>query len=142
MKPIEILLVEDSPTDTLLAKEALKASKLQNMLHSVSDGEKALDFLHQRNGFEQSPRPDLILLDLNLPKKSGHEVLVAIKSDERFKSIPVIVLTTSNDEIDVLGAYREHANCYVVKPVDFSKFAEAVKAIDGFWFSVVQLPKS
>ena len=139
-RPVEILLVEDSPTDVLLAKEALESSKLINNLHIVNDGVEAMAFLNREGHFAESPCPDLILLDLNLPKKDGREVLSEIKEDDRFKRIPVVVLTTSKDETDVLKAYGLHANCYIVKPVDFEKFVEVVDSIENFWFSVVTLP--
>jgi len=139
-RPVEILLVEDSPTDVLLAKEALESSKLANNLHIVNDGVEAMAFLYREGQYTKAPYPDLILLDLNLPKKDGREVLSEIKEDDRFKRIPVVVLTTSKDETDVLKAYGLHANCYVVKPVDFEKFAEIVQSIENFWFSVVTLP--
>ena len=140
LTPIEILLVEDSPTDALLAKEALTYSKVCNNLHLVTDGVEAMAFLHRQGKYQGVRLPDLILLDLNLPKKDGREVLEEIKGDERFKRIPVVILTTSKDEYDVLAAYGHHANCYIVKPVDFEKFSEVVKYIEGFWFAVVTLP--
>lgn len=139
-RPVEILLVEDSPTDVLLAKEALESSKLANNLHIVNDGAEAMAFLRREGKYTEAPFPDLILLDLNLPKKDGREVLSEIKEDDRLKRIPVVVLTTSKDETDVMKAYGLHANCYVVKPVDFEKFAEIVQSIENFWFSVVTLP--
>jgi CheY-like chemotaxis protein len=137
--PVEILLVEDSPTDVLLAKEALEYSKIVNNLHVASDGVEAMAFLRKEGKHKDSPRPGLILLDLNLPKKDGREVLAEIKGDETLKLIPVVVLTTSKSEADVLRAYGLHANCYIVKPVDFEKFAEVVRSIENFWFSVVTL---
>jgi two-component system response regulator len=140
MKPIEILLVEDSPTDALLAKEALEASKIINIIHHVADGEEALDYLHKRGKYQNADRPDIILLDLNLPKRDGKEVLAEIKYDETLKRIPVVVLTTSEDEKDIFESYGHHANCYIVKPVNFSKFAQVVVDIEGFWFSIVKLP--
>ena len=140
-QPIEILLVEDSPTDALLAKAALEQSKLVNNLHLVTDGVEAIAFLRKEGKYQQAPRPDLILLDLNLPKKDGREVLAEIKDDEGLKRIPVVVLTTSKSEADVLKAYGLHANCYIVKPVDFEQFAEVVRGIEIFWFSVVTLPQ-
>ncbi|QVL31405.1 response regulator [Telmatocola sphagniphila] len=140
LKPIEILLVEDSPTDALLAREALGESRLFNQLHQVSDGVEAMAFLNQEGAYATAPRPDLILLDLNLPRKDGREVLAELKTDERFKRIPVIVLTTSHAERDILAAYNHHANCYIVKPVDFQKFTSVVQSIEGFWFAVVTLP--
>jgi two-component system, chemotaxis family, response regulator Rcp1 len=140
IKPVEILLVEDSPTDALLAKEALEYSKVCNHLHLVVDGVEALDFLRRQGKHAAAPRPDLILLDLNLPRKDGREVLKEIKGDEQLCFIPVVILTTSTQEADVMKTYGLHANCYVVKPVDFEKFAEVVKAIENFWFAVVKLP--
>lgn len=140
LKPNEILLVEDSPTDALLAKEALEYSKVNNLLHHVTDGVEALAFLRKEGKYRGLARPDLILLDLNLPKKDGRAVLAEIKADEKLRLIPVVVLTTSEDQGDVVDAYEHHANCYIVKPVDFEQFAQVVQAIDGFWFSVVTLP--
>ena len=140
LEPVEILLVEDSPTDVLLAKEALEYSKIVNNLHVVPDGVEAMAFLRKEGKYKDVARPGLILLDLNLPKKDGREVLAEIKSDEELKRIPVVVLTTSKSEVDILKAYGLHANCYIVKPVDFEKFAELVRSIENFWFSVVTLP--
>jgi two-component system, chemotaxis family, response regulator Rcp1 len=140
LRPVEILLVEDSPTDVLLAKEALEGSKVINNLHTVPDGIEAMAFLCREGKYNDVPRPDLILLDLNLPRKDGREVLADIKSDEKLKRIPVVVLTTSKSEADIRKAYGLHANCYIVKPVDFEKFAEVVRGIENFWFSVVTLP--
>ena len=139
-RPAEILLVEDSPTDALLAKEALKFSKVLNNLHTVMDGVDAIAFLRKEGEYANVPRPDIILLDLNMPRMDGREVLKEIKADEDLKLIPVVVLTTSMDEIDVLKAYGLHANCYIVKPVDFEKFAEIVRTIEIFWLVVVTLP--
>ena len=139
-RPAEILLVEDSPTDALLAKEALKFSKVCNNLHTVMDGVDAMAFLRKEGEYANVPRPDIILLDLNMPRMDGREVLKEIKADEDLKFIPVVVLTTSMDEIDVLKAYGLHANCYIVKPVDFEKFAEIVRTIEVFWLVVVTLP--
>ena len=141
LQPVEILLVEDSPTDVLLAKEALEYSKIVNNLHTAADGVEAMAFLRCEGKFKDAPRPGLILLDLNLPKKDGREVLAEIKSDEKLKRIPVVVLTTSKSEVDILKAYGLHANCYIVKPVDFEKFAEVVRSIQNFWFAVVMLPR-
>lgn len=140
LKHIEILLVEDSPADVLITREAFEEAKLLNTLHVVEDGVQALEFLHQEGSFTSAPRPDLILLDLNLPRKNGREVLAEIKSDVAFKSIPVIILTTSSADDDILNAYDLHANCYVVKPVGFESFFKAVQSIQNFWFSVVALP--
>lgn len=140
VRPAEILLVEDSPTDALLAREALEFSKVANHLHTVTDGVEAMAFLYQEGRYANVPRPDLILLDLNLPKKDGREVLHDIKNSEDLKRIPVVVLTTSRNEADVLQAYGLHANCYIVKPVDFTKFAAVVRTIEAFWFAAVVLP--
>ncbi len=141
LRPVEILLVEDSPTDVLLAHEALESTKLVNNLHTVSDGVQAIAFLRREGQYKDAPRPGLILLDLNLPKKDGREVLAEIKTDDALKRIPVVVLTTSKSEADILIAYGLHANCYIVKPVDFEKFAEVVTHIENFWFAVVTLPE-
>lgn len=140
--PIEILLVEDSPTDILMAKEALEYSKVLNRLHTVEDGEKAVSFLRRQGAYVDAPRPGLVLLDLNLPKKSGREVLADIKSDENLKTIPIVVLTTSKAEEDIVRSYGLHANCYITKPVEFEKLAAVVRDIQQFWFSVVTLPPS
>ena len=138
--PIEILLVEDNPGDVRLTKEALKEGKVYSNLHTVKDGVEAMEFLRRQGKFKDVPRPDIILLDLNLPRKDGREVLEEIKSDEMFKRIPVVVLTTSKAEEDVLRTYNLHANCYVTKPVDLEKFMVVVKSIDVFWLTVVTLP--
>jgi CheY-like chemotaxis protein len=140
VKAIEILLIEDSPGDVRLTQEALKDSKLINNLSIVRDGVDAMTFLRQEGPYSQSPRPDLILLDLNLPKKDGRQVLQEIKSDEALMRIPVVILTTSDNEKDVLITYNLHANCYITKPVDFMQFINVVKSIEHFWFSIVKLP--
>ena len=140
MNHIDILLVEDSPADVLITREAFKEFRLVNTLHVVEDGVEALAFLNREGKYASVPLPDLILLDLNLPRKSGREVLAEIKTDPRFKSIPVIILTTSPSEQDVLESYEHHANCYIIKPVGFDNFVEAMKSIRQFWFSVVTLP--
>ena len=140
MNQIDILLVEDSPADVLITREAFAEFKIVNTLHVVEDGVEAMAFLNQDGKYASIPRPDLILLDLNLPRKNGREVLAEIKTDPALKSIPVVVLTTSHSERDVLEAYDQHANCYIVKPVGFDSFVEAMKAIRQFWFSVVTLP--
>ena len=137
---IDILLVEDSPTDVLIAREALTEARLLNTIHVVEDGVDALAFLRRQGRFADAPRPDLILLDLNLPRKNGREVLAEIKNDPALKSIPVVVLTTSSAEEDILKSYNLHANCYVVKPVEFDSFVKAVQSIQHFWFSIVMLP--
>ena len=140
IKPIEILLAEDSPTDALLTRRALAGGKLLNRLHVVEDGVKAIAFLRREAPYADAPRPHLILLDLNMPRKDGSEVLAEIKADEDLKVIPVVVLTTSNAEADVLRIYRLHANCYITKPVDFASFATAIATLEHFWFAVVTLP--
>jgi len=140
LQPIEILLVEDSPADVLITREAFQQARLINNLHVVEDGVQAMEFLQREGKFASSPRPDLILLDLNLPRKNGREVLREIKADSALKLIPVIVLTTSHAEQDVLDAYGMHANCYIVKPVGFENFVQAVQSIQRFWFGVVTLP--
>jgi len=137
---IEILLVEDNPADVRLTKEALKSGKILHSLSVVGDGVEALAFLRRQGKYKDARRPDLILLDLNLPKKGGREVLEEIKSDDELKSIPVVVLTVSKAEEDVLKTYRLHANCYITKPVDLDQFISVVQSIEDFWFSIVQLP--
>jgi len=138
--PIEILLVEDNPGDERLTREALKEGKVYHKLHWAKDGVDAMEFLHQRGKYKDAPRPDIILLDLNLPKKDGREVLAVVKNDADLKHIPVVVLTTSEAEEDVLKSYSLHANCYVTKPVDLEKFIHVVQSIDRFWLTVVTLP--
>jgi CheY-like chemotaxis protein len=138
--PIEILLVEDNPGDVRLTKEALKEGKVYNNLHCAKDGVDALEFLRREGKHAKAPRPDIILLDLNLPKKDGREVLSVIKNDDQLKHIPVVILTTSKAEEDVVRSYNLHANCYVTKPVDLEKFISVVQAIDRFWLTVVTLP--
>jgi CheY-like chemotaxis protein len=140
-KPIEILLVEDNPGDVRLTREALKDSKLNNNLHVVNDGLEALAFLRKEGKYINAPRPDLILLDLNLPKKNGRDVLTEIKEDPDLKRIPVVILTTSSAEEDIIKSYNSHANCYITKPVDFEQFIKVVKKIEDFWFTIVKLPK-
>jgi len=139
-EPIEILLVEDNPGDVRLTEEALKEGKVLNNLHVARDGEEAIAYLHKEGKFIDEPRPDLILLDLNLPKKDGKEVLKEIKSDERFMRIPVVILTISKSEEDILKSYNLHANCYVTKPIDLVQFVNVVKSIEDFWLTVVKLP--
>ena len=139
-RPVEILLVEDNPGDERLTREALKEGKVYSNLHWVKDGVEAMDFLRRGGKHQGAPRPDIILLDLNLPKKDGREVLQDIKNDAELKRIPVVVLTTSKAEEDVLRTYDLHANCYVTKPVDLEKFIVVVKSIDAFWLTVVTLP--
>jgi two-component system response regulator len=139
--PVKILLVEDNPDDIDLTLEVLKDAKMRTSLHTVEDGVEALAFLRKEGKYADEPRPDLILLDLNLPKKDGREVLAEIKSDDVLRQIPVVVLTTSEAEEDILKAYNLHANCYITKPVDFDQFIKVVNAIEEFWFTVVKLPK-
>jgi len=139
--PIEVLLVEDDPGDVLITREALVGSKLVHNLHVVDNGERAVDFLRRQGDYHDVPRPDLILLDLNLPRLDGREVLARIKADEALRQIPVVVLTTSDAEEDVLRSYDLHANAYVTKPVDFEAFIAVVRQIDDFFLSVVRLPR-
>ena len=140
VRQIEVLLVEDDPGDVLMTKEAFEDYKVKNQLHVVNDGAEAMAFLRGEGEYADSPRPDLVLLDLNLPRMDGREVLQAIKSDAELASIPVVVLTTSEAEEDVLRSYSLHANAYVTKPVDFERFIEVVRQIDDFFVSVVRLP--
>jgi CheY-like chemotaxis protein len=139
-QPIEVLLVEDDPGDVLLIKEAFEFNKVHNNLHVVSDGEQALAYLRRQGEYSASLRPDLVLLDLNLPRKDGREVLAEAKQDEELRTIPIVVLTTSEAEEDVLKSYQLHANAYVTKPVDFERFVSIVRQIDDFFVSVVRLP--
>jgi chemotaxis family two-component system response regulator Rcp1 len=141
LKIIDILLVEDNSGDARLAQEALKESKVKNRLHIVTDGMAATDFLFKRNDYKDAPRPDLIILDLNLPKKDGREVLAEIKADENLKRIPIVIFTTSKAEEDILKTYNLHANCYITKPLNFDKFMEVIKSIEDFWLTIVKLPK-
>ena len=138
--PVVVLLVEDDPGDVLMIREAFDENKVRNELHVCSDGEDALLFLRQEAPHEDAPRPDLVLLDLNLPRRDGREVLAEIKADERLQTIPVVVLTTSEAEEDVLRSYALHANAYVTKPVDFDRFIDVVRQIDDFFVTVVKLP--
>ena len=137
---IEVLLVEDDPGDELMTREAFEENKVRNNLHVARDGEQALDFLNRRGEYADAPRPDLVLLDLNLPKFDGRQVLAEIKADENLRTIPVVVLTTSGAEEDILRSYQLHANAYVTKPVDFARFIQVVRQIDDFFVSVVRLP--
>lgn len=139
-KEIEILLVEDNPGDVRLTIEALKAGKIRNKVNVVTDGEQAVDYLKGRVGFENRVLPDLILLDLNLPKLSGREVLEIVKKDMDLKHIPVVILTTSNAAEDILKSYQNYANSYITKPVNFDQFSEVIKKLEDFWFTVVQIP--
>jgi len=140
MKPIEILLVEDNPGDARLTREALALSKVRNNLHHARDGEEAIAFLRREGGYEDAPEPDLILLDLNLPRRSGREVLEDVKMDHRLKHIPVVVLTSSQAEEDIMRSYQLHANCFITKPVDLEQLNKVVQGIEQFWFTLVTLP--
>ena len=137
---VDILLVEDNEGDARLAKEAMRDSKLRNNLHHVADGEEAMAFLKKEGKYSKVPRPDLILLDLNLPKKDGRQVLAEIKGDDRFKRIPVVILTVSSAEEDILKSYNLHANCYITKPIDLGQFMKVVRSIEDFWLTIVKLP--
>ena len=138
--PIDILLVEDNPGDVRLTIEALKEGKVSNRINVASDGVEAMAFLRREGRHKDAPVPDLILLDLNLPKKNGREVLAEIKDDPHLKRIPVVILTSSQAEKDIVASYNLHANCYITKPVDFNQFIEVVKSIEDFWFTIVKLP--
>lgn len=138
----EILLVEDNPGDTLLTREAFKDCKLLNAMHHVDDGVEAMAFLRREGPYASRPRPDLILLDLNLPRMDGREVLAEIKRDEQLRHIPVIILTTSSDEQDVLRAYHLQANCFITKPITLERFLEVVHSIEEFWLTIVRLPQN
>ncbi len=140
--PIEILMVEDSPGDARLTMEALKEAKVLNRISVVEDGVEAMAFLRREGKHTEAPRPDLILLDLNLPKKDGREVLAEIKTDPALADIPVVVLTTSQAEQDVLRSYQLHANCYVTKPVDLTQFMSVIKSVESFWLTVARLPRA
>ncbi|WP_320045251.1 response regulator [uncultured Desulfobacter sp.] len=139
-KTATILLVEDNPGDAELAREALENSKFINQLHVAEDGVQAMDFLHRQGPYADAPRPDIILLDLNLPKKDGREVLAEIKSDEKLKTIPVVILTSSKADEDVIRSYKLHANCYITKPLNVARFFNVVNNIKEFWMSIVVLP--
>jgi chemotaxis family two-component system response regulator Rcp1 len=139
-KPIDILLVEDNPAESRLIEEVLKDGRVRNNLSVVVDGVEAMAFLRKDGKYANAPYPDLILLDLNLPRKSGREVLVEIKEDPYLKQIPVVILTTSADEKDILESYRNHVNCYITKPVDLEQFITVVRSIEGFWLTIVKLP--
>jgi two-component system, chemotaxis family, response regulator Rcp1 len=138
--PIEILMVEDSPGDARLAIEALKEAKVLNNIKVVADGVEAMAFLRRQDAYIDAPRPDLILLDLNLPRKDGREVLAEIKEDDSLRHIPVVVLTTSQAEQDILRSYQLHANCYITKPVELEQFMTVVRSVENFWLTVVKLP--
>ena len=139
-EPIEILLVEDNPGDVLLTQESLSDSKVNNTLHVVKDGVEAMAFVRRQREYADRPRPDLILLDLNLPRMDGREVLEELKSDEDLRRIPVVILTTSSQQDDVVQAYNAHANCYITKPIDLEQFMKVVRTIESFWLEIVKLP--
>ena len=139
-KPIDILLVEDNPGDARLAQESLKESKIRNTIHWVQDGLDAMKFLHRQGSYENAPRADLILLDLNMPKMDGRKVLAEIKSDDDLKRIPVVIFTISKAEEDILKTYDLHANCYITKPLDLSRFLKVIQSIEDFWLTIVRLP--
>ncbi len=141
-RPVEILLVEDNRADVRLTEEALREAKVRNHLHIARDGEEAMDFLQGRGRFVGVPRPDIILLDLNLPKKDGREVLAEVKADPSLRRIPVVVLTTSRADEDIAKTYDLHVNCYITKPVDLDRFLDVIKAIDNFWLTIVTLPEA
>jgi chemotaxis family two-component system response regulator Rcp1 len=138
---IQILLVEDSPGDVRLTVEALRGAKVANELHVVGDGEEAIEFLRNQGRYADAPRPDIVLLDLNLPRLDGRDVLADIKGDPDLAKIPIIVLTSSSAEADIQQAYQLHANCYISKPVDFTEFIQAVRSLEGFWLKIVRLPR-
>ena len=140
VRPVEILLVEDNPVDVMMTKEAFLGARICNRLHVAEDGEEAMDFLHKRGQFASKPSPEIILLDLNLPRKDGREVLAEIKADATLRHIPVIVLTTSDDQEDIWKSYELQANCFVTKPVDMEQFSKALECLGEFWFTVVRLP--
>jgi CheY-like chemotaxis protein len=139
-RPVEILLVEDNPGDVRLTREALKEAKVRNSLSVAGDGVEAMAFLRREGSYATAPRPDIVLLDLNLPKKDGREVLAEVKADPDLRRIPVVILTTSKAEEDILKTYDLHANCFVTKPVDFDQFIKVIQSIEGFWLTIVQLP--
>lgn len=140
MEPVHILLVEDNEGDIVLTTEALEDGKITNSISVVRDGWEAIQYLEKNEGYEDAVTPDLILLDINLPKVNGHEVLKHIKSSSDLKQIPVVILTTSSDKVDIEKSYKNHTNCYITKPVDVDNFMEAISAIENFWISIVQLP--
>jgi CheY-like chemotaxis protein len=139
-KVVDILLVEDNEGDARLAMEAMRDSKIRNNMHHISDGEEAIAFLRKEGKYSKVPRPDLILLDLNLPKKDGRQVLAEIKNDDELKRIPVVILTVSSAEEDILKTYNLHANCYITKPIDLSQFMKVVRSVEDFWLTIVKLP--
>lgn len=141
IKQIEILLIEDNPVDIRMTQEAFKDYRVANMIHAVTDGEAAMDFIYQRGAYKDAPRPDLILLDLNLPKKDGREILDEVKADDEFRSIPIVVLTTSTLDEDMMASYCRNANAFVTKPIEFNDFVTMMKTIGDFWLTFVKLPQ-
>lgn len=140
MDPIHIILVEDNEGDIVLTTEALEEGKIANSLSVVREGQEAINYLEKNEGFEDAVTPDLVLLDINLPKINGHKVLKHIKSSKKLKYIPVVMLSTSSDEVDILNSYKNHSNCYITKPVDINDFIKVISTIEDFWISIVQLP--
>jgi two-component system, chemotaxis family, response regulator Rcp1 len=141
LQPVEILLVEDNPVDVMMTKEVFSSGRICNNLYVVEDGEEAMDFLYKRGQYSSAPLPDVILLDLNLPKKDGREVLADVKKDPSLSHIPIIILTTSEDQDDILNSYEQRANCFITKPVDMEQFTRVLECVGDFWFAVVQLPR-
>lgn len=140
LNTIDILVVEDNPGDARLIKEVLNDNKVFSSLYIVNDGVEAMNFLHNEGKYKKVPKPDLIILDLNLPRKDGREVLAEIKADNKLKHIPIVIMTISQAEEDILKSYNLHANCYITKPIDLNQFIKVVKSIEDFWFSIVKLP--
>ncbi len=138
---VEILLVEDNPGDIRLTQETLKEAKVRNSIHIATDGVEAMEFLHHEGKYNDAPNPDLIVLDLNMPRKNGLEVLAEIKTDDKLKQIPVVILTASKNEEDILISYNQHANCFITKPIDPNQFLNVIKSIENFWLTIVKLPK-
>ena len=140
VEPVEILLVEDNPVDVMITKKAFSAGRVSNNLHVAEDGEEAMDFLYKRGKYSSAPSPEIILLDLNLPKKDGREILAEVKADPSLRRIPIVILTTSQDKEDIWRSYNLQANCFITKPVDMEQFTKALECLGEFWFSVVRLP--
>ncbi len=141
IKPVEILLIEDNPVDIRMTQEAFKDYRVANNLHSVTDGQSGMDFIYQRGKYKDAPRPDLILLDLNLPKKSGRAILEEVKADDNLRSIPIVILTTSELDEDMMGAYCHNANAFITKPIEFDDFVTMMRTIGDFWLTFVRLPR-
>jgi two-component system, chemotaxis family, response regulator Rcp1 len=140
LEPVVILLVEDNPVDVMITKKALSEGRVSNKLHVAEDGEEAMDFLYKRGKYSSAPSPEIILLDLNLPKKDGREILAEVKADPSLRRIPVVIITTSQDKEDIWRSYNLQANCFITKPVDMEQFTKALECLGEFWFSVVRLP--